>query len=96
MTLDDLANIVLARVGTLHVTHELAYSTIEYRDGGGADDNVEKRIVPKLLALWPDRHVTVEIEGGCDTCGFKRLVTISLTPPISLEAIDVSADRGAD
>lgn len=48
---------------------------IEYRDSGVGEEDV----VDPLRAWFPDLDFDVDIEGGCDSCGDGRSITMTIT-----------------
>lgn len=51
---------------------------VEYRDSGVGEDYVRAGLAKSLGC-----NVEVETEGGCDTCGFNRLVTVTVHRPLA-------------
>lgn len=70
---------------TLQIEQTRAYTTLEYKDSGIG----EEYLVNALAERYPGHQVEAEEQGGCDTCGHGRTVTITIVPPINFTRHEV-------
>lgn len=63
----------------VQVTQEKAYTVLEWRDSGVGEDY----LVDALRAEFPEHAVEIDIDGGCDSCGYGRGLTVTITPAVA-------------
>lgn len=61
--------------GGLTVRREKAFTELEYRDSGVGEDYVRRAFEEE----WPDRSFDVDTQGGCDSCGYGRTISITIS-----------------
>jgi hypothetical protein len=64
--------------GELVVYYEPNYTTLEWHDAGVGEDY----ILNSCKREWRERDIDIEAMGGCDTCGYGRLVTLTISGKI--------------
>lgn len=66
--------------GGLVVSRERNFVELSYQDSGVGEDYVAFAFRHR----WPDRTIDVDTNGGCDSCGYGRTISITIsgaTPP---------------
>lgn len=64
----------------LVIHRESTYTVLEWTDSGAG----EEYVTSALAKLWPDRKFDLDMQGGCDSCGFGRYLSLTIsgaTPP---------------
>ncbi len=59
----------------LTVHHETFHVELTYQDSGVGEEYVRDA----FAAEWPDRGVDVDAEGGCDSCGYGRTISVTIS-----------------
>lgn len=71
--------------GGLTVHQESRFTELQYSDSGVGEDCVAQA----LRKEWPDRVIEVDTSGGCDSCGYGRSISITIsgtTPPWEVQS----------
>lgn len=59
----------------LTVHQESNHIELQWRDAGVGEDYVVKAFEME----WPDRTYSMDIEGGCDSCGYGRRLSLTIS-----------------
>jgi hypothetical protein len=59
----------------LVVHQERSFVEIIYTDSGVGEHYIEEA----FKAEWPDRAITIDTEGGCDSCGYGRTISVTIS-----------------